>query len=363
MIERPFASGDPLPWFTIRSPLNPQFNVDTLGGQRVVLCFFGTSERPDSRRVLNTFLAHGEAFDGVRQVFFAVGVDPLDEQEERVREHPPGLHLFWDFDRQISRMLRIADDQSLADYPAQTWVLDERLRLVSIHPFEEDAEQHVRNVLDSLGRLPPHRPAVISEIPAPILILPRVFEPALCRALIDYFEEDGGQESGFMRQVGAKTVLAHDPRHKRRRDREIVDSPLREACMVRIHDRVVPEIHKAFQFLATRIERYVVCRYDSADAGHFRAHRDNTTTGTAHRRFAVSLNLNTGEYTGGLLRFPEFGTQHYQAPAGGAVVFSCSLLHEATPVLMGRRYAFLPFLYDDAAAAIRQQNRHLVSTT
>jgi predicted 2-oxoglutarate/Fe(II)-dependent dioxygenase YbiX len=123
----------------------------------------------------------------------------------------------------------------------------------------------------------------------------------------------------------------------------------------------VPEIHKAFQFSATRIERYIVACYASSDSGHFRAHRDNTTKGTAHRRFAVSLNLNTGEYEGGLLRFPEFGQQLYAPPAGGAVVFSCSLLHEATPVTAGYRYVFLPFLYDDDAARIRQQNLEFVS--
>jgi predicted 2-oxoglutarate/Fe(II)-dependent dioxygenase YbiX len=39
------------------------------------------------------------------------------------------------------------------------------------------------------------------------------------------------------------------------------------------------------------------------------------------------------------------------------VVFSCSLLHEATPVTRGVRYATLPFLYNDAAARLRQANR------
>jgi hypothetical protein len=37
-------------------------------------------------------------------------------------------------------------------------------------------------------------------------------------------------------------------------------------------------------------------------------------------------------------------------------VFSCSLLHEVPRVTRGKRYAFLPFLYDDAAAALRQRN-------
>jgi len=50
--------------------------------------------------------------------------------------------------------------------------------------------------------------------------------------------------------------------------------------------------------------------YDSADGGYFRAHRDNTTPYTAHRQFAMSVNLNTGEYEGGDVHFPEYGRQH-----------------------------------------------------
>jgi hypothetical protein len=38
------------------------------------------------------------------------------------------------------------------------------------------------------------------------------------------------------------------------------------------------------------------------------------------------------------------------------VVFSCSLLHEALPIIRGQRFAYLPFLYDEAGAAIRQAN-------
>ncbi|MDQ7251631.1 2OG-Fe(II) oxygenase [Dongia sedimenti] len=90
---------------------------------------------------------------------------------------------------------------------------------------------------------------------------------------------------------------------------------------------------------------------------HFQAHRDNTTKGTAHRRFAVTVNLNSDEYQGGELMFPEFGRCFFNPPAGGAVVFSCGgLLHQALPVTRGKRYAFLPLLYDDAAAKVREAN-------
>jgi predicted 2-oxoglutarate/Fe(II)-dependent dioxygenase YbiX len=190
--------------------------------------------------------------------------------------------------------------------------------------------------------------------------VPRVFEPGLCRRLIDYFDAGGASASGFMRQVEGRTVGMHDPAHKRRDDKEIADAALRDACVARIRDRLVPEIDRAFQFRATRIERHIVACYDAQSGGHFRPHRDNTTAGTAHRRFAVSLVLNSGQFDGGQLRFPEFGPRTYSPPAGGAVVFSCSLLHEATPVTRGRRYCYLPFLYDDAAASIRAGNAHAV---
>ncbi|MGH6966519.1 MAG: 2OG-Fe(II) oxygenase, partial [Phenylobacterium sp.] len=71
--------------------------------------------------------------------------------------------------------------------------------------------------------------------------------------------------------------------------------------------------------------------------------------------------LNAAAFEGGDLRFPEFGPRTYRPPTGGAVVFSCSLQHEATPVTKGRRYAFLPFLYDEAGAALREANLPFLS--
>jgi predicted 2-oxoglutarate/Fe(II)-dependent dioxygenase YbiX len=89
-------------------------------------------------------------------------------------------------------------------------------------------------------------------------------------------------------------------------------------------------------------------------------HRDNTTKGTAHRRFAVSINLNR-DFEGGNLSFPEYGPKQFKPPPGGAVVFSCSLLHTVSPVTRGLRYVFLPFLYDDAGAALREANNRYLS--
>ncbi len=51
----------------------------------------------------------------------------------------------------------------------------------------------------------------------------------------------------------------------------------------------------------------------------------------------LTINLNTPEY-------PEYGPERYCPPAGGAIIFSCSLLHEAPPVTKGRRFTLLSFL-------------------
>lgn len=366
MVENVWNCGEPVPWFVARTPMRPDFHFDTVAGRYIVMCFFGTAEEPASRRVLDDFRRHRERFDDVDLSFFGVSIDPADEQQARVREELPGIHFFWDFDRRISRLYRAVGPES-ADRPEGvpfrrfSLVLDERLRVCAAVPFE-GPESHVARVLDALAALPNQEPAQPAPVPAPVLLLPRVFEPEFCRTLIQYYDERGGRESGFMSDVGGRTVLKFDHAHKRRRDQDIEDEAIRKACLSRIRDRLLPEIYKAFQFRATRIERYMVACYEAETGGHFRRHRDNTTRGTAHRRFAVSLNLNTGEYEGGRLCFPEFGRQTYAPPAGGAVVFSCSLLHEATPVTAGRRYAFLPFLYDDEAARIRQENLQFLDT-
>ena len=194
------------------------------------------------------------------------------------------------------------------------------------------------------------------EAQAPVLMTPRIFEPEFCQTLIEAYRRQGGQPSGVMRQVGDQTKLVMSPDFKRRSDVILDDEGLKKALVARLARRLVPQIEKAFAFTPTRIERYLVARYDAETGGFFRPHRDNTTVATRHRRFAVSINLNA-DYDGGDLRFPEFGPRTYRPPPGGACVFSCSVLHEATAVTRGERFAFLPFMHDEAAEAVRVENQ------
>ena len=358
----PLTPGDPAPWFTARSTVNPRFVFDTIAGRYVVLCFFGSAGQPAGRRVLDDVEENRTRFDNLNATFLGVSVDPDDERLARLPTGWPGIIHFWDHDLTISRLYGAAVEAgSPAAYRPCTIVLDQALRVLAVVPFGDDPEAHVPRLCAMLDALPPVRSLAGH---APALVVPRVFEPEFCRTLVGLYEQHGGEDSGFMRDVDGRTVPILDYSHKRRRDYDITDQEVVKSAQARLVRRLVPEIRKAFQFEATRIERHIVACYDSAEQAHFRAHRDNTTKGTAHRRFAVTINLNAEQYEGGDLWFPEFGPRTYRAPTGGAVVFSCSLLHEATPVVRGRRYAFLPFLYDEQAAKIRQANvRYLGQAT
>jgi peroxiredoxin/predicted 2-oxoglutarate/Fe(II)-dependent dioxygenase YbiX len=340
--------GEPAPWFHAATVDNHNFSFNTVAGRRVVLCFFGNMPPPQLQSFLHgmrAMLLH----PGVPPcAFFGVGTAADQVQGEVFKNVFPEGYLFLDRNHAVSELygVALADDRDAA-VRVTSFVLDERLRVAGVIPWP-GGRQHAAEIAAALRELA-DAPA---EMHAPVLVVPRIFEPEFCRTLIRHYESRGGEVSGFMRDVEGRTTLIHDPKHKRRKDCVVDDEDLRIACMRRIRDRLVPEIEKAFQFKATRIERYIVACYDAGDAGHFRAHRDNTTRATAHRKFAVSMNLNAGDFDGGMLRFPEFGRRLYQPPLGGAVVFSCSLLHEATAVARGKRYAFLPFLYDESSQRI-----------
>ena len=155
------------------------------------------------------------------------------------------------------------------------------------------------------------------------------------------------------------TVVDH--RFKRRQDVVIGNPELRALMKDRIARRLVPALERWFQFRPTRMDRCIVCCYDSATGGYFYRHRDNLLPGARHRRFAMALNLN-GNYAGGDLVCPEFGPARYRAPVGGAAVFSTGLLHQVTPVTEGRRYAFIAFLYGESDVEIRARDNALLGS-
>jgi predicted 2-oxoglutarate/Fe(II)-dependent dioxygenase YbiX len=333
-------SGDPAPTFALAGVTNPRYVFDVAAGRYLLLAIVPAG--PAVARARATIERQRESFNDLHASAFIVIVG--NDRDRRKREDSiPGLRFLFDEDSVVASLYDAVD--------VERWCLiDPALHIMAV----TDADQSAA-LCERVAGLPPPGSHGGSEATAPILLTPRIFEPAFCEQLITLYREIGGEPSGFMREVDGITTLVADDRHKRRSDVIVQDEALQRQVVARLSRRLLPQIEKVFNFKATRIERYLVARYDGQTGGFFRPHRDNTTRGTAHRRFAVSINLNA-DYEGGDLRFPEFGPRTYRPPPGGAVVFSCSILHEATAVTRGERFAFLPFLYDEEAALTRQAN-------
>jgi predicted 2-oxoglutarate/Fe(II)-dependent dioxygenase YbiX len=343
--------GDPVPFFTARSNSRPDFKFDTVAGRHIALTFVSGGTGAAERVLLAALTGDRSLFDDMENTMFVVSADPADAADGRLPLRVPGVRSFLDEDGAIAKIFGV----TYAAGAPVTYLLTPRLTVVARITLN-DVRRHAEAVTGLLRRMPPMSDLERIMGPAPITIVPDVFEAELCRDLIARHQAAGGRPSGFMQEIDGRTVEMHDRTHKVRRDWVIDDEKMVQAARARFHRRVAPALVRAYQFNATRMERYLVACYDADERGHFSAHRDNTTKGTAHRRFAATVNLNAGEYDGGELRFPEFGRRTYLCPTGAALIFSCSLMHEATPVTRGLRYAFLPFLYDDAAARVRDEN-------
>ncbi|MDA0952503.1 MAG: 2OG-Fe(II) oxygenase, partial [Proteobacteria bacterium] len=137
-------------------------------------------------------------------------------------------------------------------------VIDPALRILAVLPFDADPQAHERALRALVERLP--RPDDHAGVPlhAPVLIAPRIFERGFCRKLIELYDSNGGQESGFMREIDGRTVAVNDHKHKRRSDHVIADAGIRRACEAALRERLFPQIEKAFMFRPTQIERYLV---------------------------------------------------------------------------------------------------------
>ena len=318
------------------------------------MSFLGSLQNPVTAQIVGETIQRRRSwFDDKQACFFGVSIEPGDEQQGLLRDEMPGIRFFRDFDLRISRLYGAVTANG---YQPATLVLDAMLRAVAVIPITDPAGHAIE--LDQAIERAKNRAA---ESAAPVLIIPDVFEKDFCAELMSLHQAQGGRASGIMEDVAGRTVETANARFKTRRDIMITDPGLQASLRERIGRRLTPAIYQCFHFRVTHLERYLVGCYDAAESGFFSAHRDNTTRGTAHRRIAVSVHLND-DYDGGELVFPEFGARTYRGAAGSAIIFSCSMMHEVQPVRRGRRFAFLPFLHDDAAEQIRVQNhRYIVS--
>jgi predicted 2-oxoglutarate/Fe(II)-dependent dioxygenase YbiX len=317
---------------------------DPFPGRYIVLAFLGSTADAAAEAALAALSANRRLVEDRSAAFFTVVAESGSGSATALEARFSSIGFLWD-----------GDEMARAFGADRSWViLDPMLRVIEVAPLD-DADR----VLARLSALPPPDQTFGSCPPAPILTLADIFEPELCAHLVACFEHGGGKDSGFMQDESGRSVENFDDGWKRRRDFHLTDTGLIANLRARIGRRICPEIKKAFQMRPTRIERDLVARYDAETGGHFGPHRDNTGMSVAHRRFAVSINLNA-DFEGGEISFPEYSPRGFKVAPGTAVVFSASILHQVSRVTCGRRYVFLTFLFDEEAERVRQANLRAV---
>ncbi len=286
-------------------------------------------------------------------------------------------HLDWFVTRKTDVLILVAENPAhlfgglLASVPIRSIDCGNFLSRCGVGPNETLVLVLDRNLRIGL-RLSPERDADVagaclacldalpSEIardvmmPAPIIVLPNLLPQALCRHLIELFELSPTIDGAVARVDAAGNVCSVvDHNKKNRRDMLI---PVDLGVTLDVAGHIARPLRagdcKGVSKPESYADRILVSRYDRA-AGWFRRHRDNAASNVAFREFALSVNLNTGEYQGGELLFPEYNDHRYCPPTGGGIIFSTSVLHEAAPVTSGRRYVLLTFLHGEAAEARR----------
>lgn len=318
---------------------------DHLSGQYQILAFLDDPESEKSIELLRLLADHEDQLEAATATVIAISASPDAARNKRMK-------------REAAFPWPVASDPSgglFASYGLHKGT-DRQFRLVLVTPYrqirawfdiEEDASSTLGTIMDIIENSQASEELRWSPPHAPILTVPNVLSAEECSNLVHAVETD----TPFMvRQpqpgevAGNYKIPVYDQYRQDRVDLIIKDQQTLATLDERIFGRVTPMIKKAFAFDVTRREDLHVARYFGSREGFAMGHRDNLDPPGAHRRFALSISLNE-EYEGGEIVFGEFSPRGYRVPAGTAMVFSSSLLHEVQETTSGVRYNLISHFF------------------
>lgn len=348
----PEAKGALAPRFMLPDQGGLGWNLtdDTVAGRPLVLVFLGGFSQAAALQPLLAFRdLHGE-FEALGASVVAITRQTVGINADARESHGIPFRILSDLTGEVSRRYAALPGAAAAR-PPLAFVVSPAVKVARVIGGSEGA-RHADQALAAVEDILAPRQALAMALHPPVLQVPDVLSPAECRFLIALHQRDDTpwNEPGDPVDQFDFRIRVGDHRRADRVDYVINEPAIVERLDQHLAQRLTPEIKKAFQYRVTRRETYHIACYQGRRGGFSIGHRDNTTSDLAHRRFALSINLNDGEYEGGELRFREYGEQRYRVPTGSAMVFSSSLLHEAMAVTAGRRYVLLSHLFGDDAA-------------
>ena len=341
----PVDIGDCMPDFRLLDVRNRLMSLYSLAlGKAVVVLCYRNNRAEAARDVLRGFAeANGRLAE--RANIFSINGEAIEENIPFADQMKLPFPLLADPDHRILSFFenrrKALDGEAWSDDGALVCVVtDPNRRIQKIYQDVSDPG-HVDEVMRFLDTLPRDETRVVARH-APVLVVPQVLDQGTCQRLIQSYEEEKRPLGGVTAGQGIRKDHLARRDLKVRRDYFVSDPDFAREIGELFGRRVIPEMMKVFDFKATHFEKLRIGCYDARDGGSFKPHRDNVDP-AGGRRFAMSLNLNTGEYEGGHVWFPEYGSGLYLPATGDALIYSSLLVHEAMPVTAGRRFVLVTF--------------------
>ncbi|HEX7930432.1 MAG TPA: 2OG-Fe(II) oxygenase [Sphingomicrobium sp.] len=308
-------------------------------GRPAVLVFGRGADDSDYVAELQAYVRHRDSLDLHRALVFPVTGTSIEDNRRLAAHAAPAVHCLSDRRHLVHRGYGVPTKAR----GAVSILLDANRRLLARVEGRANAPHAVlaARVLDDMAAAQP-----VQRLGAhpPVLVVPRVLSPRDCEALIAHWHKPVRiWQPDLVHGCAAYEAETSDFKLREMLYGSVVQMVVRDIGIQAFVDatvmrRVVPEIEIAFQTTITHREAYRIACYDAAEKGGLPQHRDNNSEPTKDRRFTVSVSLNAGQYSGGQLRFREYGEHLYEVETGTAIVWSASLLHEVLPVTEGRRF-------------------------
>src|SRR5262249_25547153 len=225
--------GDPVPWFGAPTLGDGSFNLQVAAGRWIVLPFLDCADADETgQRTGRTF----------SQYSFRRGSRHFLRRHQGAAQRSGTV-------RQANRQSRLLcrgsgwDDQPFVRGRRQSAPV--RARSHAARNCEHSLgrfRRTIKTVCELVKGLPDVDNSAGVPLTAPVLTVPRVLDFPLCETLVRVFDEVGGEDSGFLLDIDARTARMIDHRLKRRSDLVVVHPVLREAMRSQVVRRLVPAI-------------------------------------------------------------------------------------------------------------------------
>lgn len=325
VIYHPLGMGERIKRIVLQDERIKPFDLTELIGRPVIIFYFLDIKRKECRHELTLIQDNIDAFRNLGVSVIGMSVNTAVDLYDGARELKLLFPLLSDpeligaTDLGLAHVTKVGPKEAV-EVHRSTLILDATLRVRQLY-FPNDVKDHIQFLIAELPKILPENVPYITKPHAPVLQIPHIFEPALCKEI-------------KLRKEISPSLLA------------MIDHRLKE--------RVVPELVKAMFFRPSGREIPRIIKQSSEIDLPSKPVRMHTLIGKERSRYVIVIALNDHDYEGGGFSFPEYGRACYSPSMGDGIVYSTLLLQEELMVSKGEAWFLQSFFYTDRDDALTE---------